>query len=106
MSLLSNLLTAQAPPYVAHNREAVNTERMSARNLKDDAYISIEWTDYLTDHLELRVHTDWKRLYIFRFPCYLDMCLKALEDDKPDLSHTMAQALTRCYDIREINSFG
>ena len=68
--------------------------RITARALTTDARIRIEWTDRLTDHLELLVGADWKTIYVFRYPCYLKMCLKTLVANKPELDHDMAEALT------------
>lgn len=67
--------------------------RITAHALMADASIRIEWTDRLTDHLELLVGADWKKFYVFRCPCYLKMCLRALLASKPELDHSTAEAL-------------
>jgi hypothetical protein len=73
---------------------AIAVSRITAHALTVDARIRIEWTDRLTDHLELLVGVDWKTIYVFRHPCYLKMCLKALLASKPELDHSTAEALT------------
>lgn len=80
-------------PVDNRRNNAIAVTRMSAHELTTDGHIRIEWTDRLTDHLELLVGADWKTIYIFRYPCYLKMCLKALLATKPDLDHTTAEAL-------------
>jgi hypothetical protein len=72
---------------------AIAVNRMTAHALTSDARIRIEWTDRLTDHLELLVGADWKTIYVFGYPCYLKMCLKALQASKPELDQDTASAL-------------
>jgi hypothetical protein len=71
----------------------ISVARITAHALTADARIRIEWTDRLTDHLELLVGADWKTIYVFRYPCYLKMCLKALFASKQELDHDTADAL-------------
>lgn len=71
----------------------ISVARITAHALNTDARIRIEWTDRLTDHLELLVGADWKTIYVFRYPCYLKMCLKALLASKHELDHDTADAL-------------
>ncbi|KAL1836639.1 hypothetical protein VTJ49DRAFT_4826 [Mycothermus thermophilus] len=84
---------AEAPADDNYRRGPVVIERMAAPGLKTNVHITIEWTNHLTDHLELLVSADWKRLHVFRYPCYLNMCLKALEADRPNLDHSTEAAL-------------
>jgi hypothetical protein len=67
--------------------------RMTAHALSTESRIDIQWTDRLTDHLELLVGANWKTIYIFRYPCYLKTCLEALVANKPELDHGTAEAL-------------
>ena len=71
----------------------IAVSRMTAQALSTESRIRIQWTDRLTDHLELLVGADWKTIYVFRYPCYLKMCLKALVANKPELDHSTAEAL-------------
>lgn len=83
-----------AAPLDDRRNTAIAVARITAHALTTDARIRIEWTDRLTDHLELLVGADWKTIYVFRYPCYLKMCLKALLASKPELDHNTAEALT------------
>ncbi|PKS08763.1 hypothetical protein jhhlp_004816 [Lomentospora prolificans] len=58
--------------------ERINAGRFAASSLSDIARIKIEWTDCLTNHLNLFIGNDWKTLYLFRHPRYLKMCLEGL----------------------------
>lgn len=82
-----------AAPVDDRRSTVIAVARMTARALTADARIRIEWTDRLTDHLELLVGANWKTIYVFRYPCYLKMCLKALLASKPELDHSTADAL-------------
>ncbi|KAK3306102.1 uncharacterized protein B0T15DRAFT_372454, partial [Chaetomium strumarium] len=82
-----------AAPVDDRRSTSIAVGRITAHALAADARIRIEWTDRLTDHLELLVGADWKTVYVFRYPCYLKMCLKALLASKPELDHNTADAL-------------
>ncbi len=84
----------RAPGPVDDRRNnTIAVSRMTAHALATDARFRIQWTNRLTDHLAMCMGADWKTIYIFRYPCYLKMCLKALEANKPDLDHDTAAAL-------------
>lgn len=82
----------QAPNDDRRNN-VIAVSSMTAHAMATNARIRVEWADRLTDHLELLVGADWKTIYVFSYPCYLKMCLKALQASKPELDHDTAEAL-------------
>ena len=81
-----------APSGDMRNR-SISVSKLAANRLAHDTRVTIRYTDRLTDHLELRVGTDWKTVYLFKYPCYLRMCLEALQKDRPNLNHSVDEAL-------------
>lgn len=73
--------------------QPVSISKLAANRLAHDTRVTIRYTDRLTDHLELRVGTDWKTVYLFKYPCYLRMCLEALQKDRPNLNHSANESL-------------
>jgi len=71
----------------------ISVSKLAADCLARDTRITIQYTERLTYHLELRVGADWKTLYLFKYPCYLRMCLEALQKDKPELNHNTNESL-------------
>ncbi|KAK4209189.1 hypothetical protein QBC37DRAFT_295039 [Rhypophila decipiens] len=79
------------PADEAVRNTVISSARLSADSLKNDSRLTIEWTNRLSDHLILL--TEWKKVYIFRYPCYIKMCLEALSKDKPELDQDTASSL-------------
>jgi hypothetical protein len=71
----------------------ISISKLAADCLARDTRVTIQYTERLTDHLELRVGADWKTVYLFKYPCYLRMCLEALQKDKVELNHTTDESL-------------
>ena len=80
-------------PTEERRNATISVANLTAQFLTHDARIRIEWTDRLTDHLELLVGANWKTIYVFRYPSYLKMCLKSLSSGRPELDHTSAASL-------------
>jgi len=81
-----------APTGEARSRP-ISASKLAADSLARDTRITIRYTERLTDHLEFRVGADWKTLYLFKYPCYLRMCLETLQKDKLGLNHTTEESL-------------
>ncbi|KAK0644164.1 hypothetical protein B0T16DRAFT_460246 [Cercophora newfieldiana] len=71
----------------------LSVSKLAADCLARDTRVTIRYTERLTDHLELRVGADWKTVYLFKYPCYLRMCLETLQKDKVELNHTTEESL-------------
>jgi len=69
----------------------ISSSKFTAHSLKNDSRLTIEWTDRLSDHLALL--KEWRKVYIFRYPCYLKMCLRALSRARPELDQDTAASL-------------
>ncbi|KXX80604.1 hypothetical protein MMYC01_202707 [Madurella mycetomatis] len=93
VAFINRVYPRWAGPIDDRRSTSITVTRITAHALTTDARIRIEWTDRLTDHLELLVGADWKTIYVFRYPCYLKMCLRALLASKPELDHNTADAL-------------
>jgi len=74
------------------DKSPVTTTKLAA-HVAAGCHIEIEWTGHLTDHLELRVGPNWKRLFVFQFPSYLKMCLGTLKNQSAALDQDTATSL-------------
>lgn len=79
------------PADEAIRNTVISPARLTAHSLKNDSRLTIEWTDRLSDHLVLL--PEWKKVYIFRYPCYLKMCLRALSSVRPELDQDTESSL-------------